>query len=188
MGLLNMLRKIKKTEKEMRILTLGLDNAGKTTILRKLTDEEISNTTPTQGFNVKTVSQAGFKLHVWDIGGQKALRPYWKNYFEHTDALLYVIDSSDKARVEESGNELNVLLETEELAGVPLLVFANKQDIEGALTAKKLTELMQLGNIRDRNWQIHACSAHVKDEEGPPKVTSGIMEGIQWVLDQNKAK
>jgi hypothetical protein len=69
MGLLTLLRKLKKTEKEFRILVLGLDNAGKTTALKKLADEDITHTMPTQGFNIKSVLHEGFKLNVWDIGG-----------------------------------------------------------------------------------------------------------------------
>jgi ADP-ribosylation factor-like protein 3 len=69
MGLLTYLRKLKKTDKEARILVLGLDNAGKTTILKKMAEEDISHTMPTQGFNIKSVVHDGFKLNVWDIGG-----------------------------------------------------------------------------------------------------------------------
>ncbi len=70
MGLLTLLRKLKRTDKEARILVLGLDNAGKTTILKKLADEDITHTMPTQGFNIKSVQHEGFKLNVWDIGGE----------------------------------------------------------------------------------------------------------------------
>ena len=88
MGLLTLLRKLKRTEKEARILVLGLDNAGKTTILKKMSEEDIDTIMPTQGFNIKSLAHDGFKLNVWDIGGQKAIRPYWKNYYEGTDALV----------------------------------------------------------------------------------------------------
>ena len=88
MGLLSMLRSLKKSNKELRLLLLGLDNAGKTSCLKKLSDEEISHIMPTQGFNIKSLQQEGFKLNVWDIGGQKAIRPYWKNYYDNTDALV----------------------------------------------------------------------------------------------------
>lgn len=77
---------------QARILVLGLDNAGKTTILKKLSDEDITSITPTQGFNIKSLKHDGFKLNVWDIGGQKAIRAYWRNYYEQTDAIIYVID------------------------------------------------------------------------------------------------
>merc|ERR1711998_608269 len=120
MGLLSLLRKLKKSETEVRILMLGLDNSGKTTILKRLSDEDITHVTPTQGFNIKSLMHEGFKLNVWDIGGQKTIRPYWKNYFDNTDALVYVIDSADRRRVEESGDELTQLLDEDKMAGVPL--------------------------------------------------------------------
>ena len=88
MGLLSLLRKLKKSDREARILVLGLDNSGKTTILKRMSDEEISHVMPTQGFNIKSVMQNDFKLNVWDIGGQKSIRPYWRNYFDQTDALV----------------------------------------------------------------------------------------------------
>ncbi len=98
-----MLRRLRKNEGEARILVLGLDNAGKTTILKKLSEEDITTITPTQGFNIKSLVHDGFKLNVWDIGGQRSIRPYWRNYFDQTDALVYVIDSADRKRLEESG-------------------------------------------------------------------------------------
>merc|ERR1739847_252565 len=99
MGLLSLLRKLKKSEKEVRVLMLGLDNSGKTSILKRLSDEDISTIMPTQGFNIKSLVHEGFKLNVWDIGGQKTIRAYWSNYFEASDALVYVIDSSDSRRL-----------------------------------------------------------------------------------------
>ena len=117
-GLINILRNLRKNKKdELKILVLGLDKAGKTTILKALSNEvqpivsqDISTITPTQGFNIKNLSHDKFKLNVWDIGGQKALREYWANYFEKNDALVYVIDSSDTKRIKEAGNELENLL------------------------------------------------------------------------------
>merc|ERR1719389_1534926 len=164
MGLLSILRAMKKDEKEARILMLGLDNAGKTTILKNLADEDASQVMPTQGFNVKSIMQEGFKLNVWDIGGQKSIRPYWSNYFESSDVLVYVIDSSDRRRLEESGQELRELLAEEKLNGVPLLVFANKQDLLQATPAEEISEKLALAAIRDRTWQIQASSA--KDGTG----------------------
>ena len=70
------------------MLVLGLDNSGKTTILKKLSDEDITQIMPTQGFNIKSLMHDGFKLNVWDIGGQKSIRPYWRNYYDQTDALV----------------------------------------------------------------------------------------------------
>merc|ERR1719482_2231655 len=139
---------MKKDEKEARILMLGLDNAGKTTVLKKLSEEDITHIMPTQGFNIKSLVHEGFKLNVWDIGGQKTIRPYWSNYFESSDALVYVIDSSDRRRLEESGTELNELLAEDKLAGIPLLIFANKQDLLQAVPADEICNELKLNEIK----------------------------------------
>ncbi|XP_055528533.1 ADP-ribosylation factor-like protein 3 [Wyeomyia smithii] len=173
MGLLSLLRKLRSTpEKELRILLLGLDNAGKTTLLKQLASEEVSQVTPTAGFNIKSVVSDGFKLNVWDIGGQSKIRPYWKNYFENTDVLIYVIDSSDRKRLEETGDELAELLLDDKLKNVPLLVFANKQDIAGSLKASEIAECLKLVKLKNRTWQIQGCSAL----EG-----TGVKDGMDWV-------
>lgn len=178
MGLLSILRKLKSNpEQDLRILLLGLDNAGKTTLLKKLASEDVSHITPTQGFNIKSVQSNSFKLNVWDIGGQRKIRPYWKNYFENTDVLIYVIDSSDSIRFEETGTELMELLEEEKLMGVPVLIFANKQDLINASRASTIAEELRLSKIRDRPWQIQPCSA----TEG-----EGIQDGIDWVMKNVK--
>ena len=130
MGLLDFLRKFNKPETEVRILILGLDNAGKTTILKNLCKEDVTHITPTQGFNIKSLAYNSFKLNIWDVGGQKSIRPYWRNYFDTTNAMIYVIDSSDRRRMEETGIELQQLLDEDKLSGVPLLIFANKQVIQ----------------------------------------------------------
>ncbi|KAF4690065.1 hypothetical protein FOZ62_003096, partial [Perkinsus olseni] len=173
MGLLSILKKLKRDEREARILVLGLDNAGKTTILRKLSDEDITQVMPTQGFNIKSLVRDGFKLNVWDIGGQKTIRPYWSNYFEATDGLVFVIDSADRRRLEESGKELNELLQEDKLGGTALLVFANKQDLLQALPANEISEALHLDNIRDRTWTIQACSA---------KSGEGVQDGMEWLV------
>jgi small GTP-binding protein len=105
---------------------------------------------PTQGFNIKSLMQNEFKLNVWDIGGQKSIRPYWRNYFDQTDALIYVIDSADRRRMEETGIELAQLLEEDKLAGVPMLIFANKCDLLNALTVSEISAGLNLHTIRDR--------------------------------------
>lgn len=177
MGLLQLLRSLKKSEGEARVLMLGLDNAGKTTILKALSDEDITTITPTQGFNIKSLMRDGFNLKIWDIGGQKTIRAYWRNYFEQTDALIYVIDSSDKKRLAESGHELDLILQEEKMNGVPLMVFANKQDLVGSATGDEIADLLNLCAVRDRPWQIQSCSAKRGD---------GLAEGMEWVMKQVK--
>eukprot|EP00032_Breviata_anathema_P000684 JZ550183.1.p1 GENE.JZ550183.1~~JZ550183.1.p1 ORF type:complete len:180 (+),score=15.83 JZ550183.1:104-643(+) len=179
MGLLALLRRFKKHEKELRIVMLGLDNAGKTTILKRLANEDFNHVMPTQGFNMKSVTTEGFKLNVWDIGGQRSIRPYWQNYFEQTDALVYVIDSADRRRLEETGIELNELLMEDKLAGVPVLIFANKQDLLNALPAKDIAEGLNLHSIRGRRWQIQGCSATSKDSQA-------LNDGVEWLVKATK--
>lgn len=173
MGILDWFRSAKPTPKEARILILGLDNAGKTSILKKLSDEDINHIMPTQGFNMKSLTQEGFKLNVWDIGGQRAIRPYWRHYFENADVLVYVVDSADKRRLEEAGTELDQLLEEEKLAGVPLLVYANKQDLVSAVPAAGIADSMNLTSLRDRAWHVQQCSA---------KTGNGLQEGMDWLM------
>ncbi|XP_021926124.1 ADP-ribosylation factor-like protein 3 isoform X2 [Zootermopsis nevadensis] len=157
----------------------GLDNAGKTTLLKKLASEDITHITPTQGFNIKSVQSEGFKLNVWDIGGQRKIRPYWRNYFENTDVLIYVIDSADRKRLEETGHELEELLMEDKLANVPLLVYANKQDLLHAAPASDIAEGLGLHTIKDRPWQIQACSATAGE---------GVKDGMEWVCKNIKKK
>ena len=173
MGLLKLLRGLKKGDKEARILVLGLDNSGKTTILKALSDEQIDNIQPTQGFNIKALTQDNFKLNVWDIGGQAAIRPYWKNYFENTDGLVYVVDSADDARLNESSEELKQLIAEGALAKVPLLVFANKQDLTFAVDVEAIIASLNLKEINDRTWNIQACSALTKE---------GLQDGMEWLV------
>ncbi|KAJ3397242.1 ADP-ribosylation factor protein 3 [Lobulomyces angularis] len=176
MGLLSLLRKLRKQDREVKILLLGLDNAGKTTILKRLASEAIQDIKPTQGFNIKTVVQDGFKMTLWDIGGQKTIRPYWRNYFESADILIYVIDSSDRRRLEETGIELHSLLEEAKLVEVPLLVFANKQDLMNSLPADEIAVGLNLNSIRNRKWQIQPCSAKNGD---------GVSDGMEWAVNSS---
>nr|ALS05000.1 ADP-ribosylation factor-like protein 2-like protein [Calanus sinicus] len=174
MGLLSILKKLKEKEKEVRLLMLGLDNAGKTTILKKFNGEDINEIAPTLGFNIKTLDHRGFKLNIWDVGGQKSLRSYWRNYFESTDGLIWVVDSADKRRLEDCKNELHSLLGEERLLGATLLVFANKQDLPGALKMEEIAQVLELDKIKMHHWQIVNCSAVTGEN---------LLKGIDWLLD-----
>ncbi|XP_044536470.1 ADP-ribosylation factor-like protein 2 isoform X2 [Gracilinanus agilis] len=132
MGLLTILKKMKQKERELRLLMLGLDNAGKTTILKKFNGEDIDTISPTLGFNIKTLEHRGFKLNIWDVGGQKSLRSYWRNYFESTDGLIWVVDSADQQRMQDCRRELESLL---------------------------VEEILELDAIRSHHWCIQGCSA-----------------------------
>ncbi|XP_057205103.1 ADP ribosylation factor like GTPase 3, like 2 [Triplophysa rosa] len=112
-----------------------------------------------QGFNIRSVASHGMKLNVWDIGSQRKISAFWKKYLEKTDLLIYIIDSIDKKHFEETGMELSELIDEENLAGIPVLVFANKQDLTAACPASEIAKGLNLHTYRDRVWQIQACSA-----------------------------
>ncbi|WRT70891.1 uncharacterized protein IL334_007890 [Kwoniella shivajii] len=175
MGLLTIIRKNKAKSKEMRVLFLGLDNAGKTTILKKLNDENISDISPTLGFNIKTLIRDGYTLNIWDVGGQRTLRPYWRNYFESTDAVVWVVDSSDRIRMKDCQFELKTLLQEERLAGATLLVFANKQDLQGSMTLEEIRDSLDLESISSHRWIVHPCSAYTG---------SGLEQGMKWLVKE----
>ena len=159
---------IKEKEKEVRILILGLDNAGKTTILKRLCGEPIDTIEPTLGFNIQTLqhSNSGYNLNLWDVGGQTSIRAYWRNYFEATDGLIWVVDSSDQLRLQLCKDELLKLLQHEKLAGATLLIMANKQDVPGALSSQQIAQVLELNTAKpyeNRHWSIRPCSAVTGD-------------------------
>merc|ERR1719181_335908 len=121
------------SKKDMRILMVGLDAAGKTTILYKLKLGEVITTTPTIGFNVETVEYKNICFTVWDIGGQDKIRKLWRYYYHGTDGAIFVVDTSDRDRIEDAKEELYKMMNEEEMKGAVLLVLANKQDLPGAM-------------------------------------------------------
>ncbi|XP_057710892.1 ADP-ribosylation factor-like protein 2 [Corythoichthys intestinalis] len=179
MGLLTILRKMRQKEREMRLLILGLDNAGKTTVVKRLNGEDISTIPPTLGFRIITLEHRDYKLNIWDVGGQKSLRSYWRNYFERTDGLVWVVDSADRQRMEDCRQELHKLLLEERLLGSTLLVFANKQDLPGALSEEAIRSALALDDIKNHHWCLIACSA----------VTGqNLLAGVDWLLDDIAAR
>ncbi|KAG4099682.1 ADP-ribosylation factor family-domain-containing protein [Neocallimastix lanati (nom. inval.)] len=165
-------------KKEMRILMVGLDAAGKTTILYKLKLGEIVTTIPTIGFNVETVEYKNISFTVWDVGGQDKIRPLWRHYYQNTQGIIYVVDSNDRDRVQEARDELQRMLNEDELRDALLLVFANKQDLPNAMSAAEITDKLGLHSIRQRDWYIQATCATSGD---------GLYEGLEW-LSQNLKK
>ncbi|KAI9296622.1 ARF/SAR superfamily [Neoconidiobolus thromboides FSU 785] len=162
-------------EKEARILILGLDGAGKTTMLYRLQLGEVVSTIPTIGFNVESVTYKNVNFQVWDLGGQTSIRPYWRCYYANTDAVIYVVDSCDKDRISTSKEELLSMLEEEDLQDAVLLVFANKQDMQGAMTSAEVSEALGLSHLKNRQWAIFKASA-LKGE--------GLEEGLDWVVNK----
>ena len=158
-------------KKEMRILMLGLDAAGKTTILYKLKLGEVVSSVPTIGFNVETVEYKNIKFTVWDVGGQDKIRLLWRHYYQNTQGLIFVVDSSDKDRVDIAREELQRMLGEEELRDAIVLVFANKQDM-GVMSVPEITERLGLHSMKGRDWFIQGTCALTGD---------GLYEGLDWL-------
>ncbi|RXM33148.1 ADP-ribosylation factor-like protein 14 [Acipenser ruthenus] len=169
MGLLS--SKEKKI-KHARILMMGLDAAGKSTFLYMLKFKESVATVPTIGFNVEMIeTDEKFTLTLWDVGGQQEMRTYWKHYYENTEGLVFVVDSADTARLEESKKELNHILKNDHLKKVPVVLLANKQDLPGALSATEITKKFHLKKLFcDRDWYVQPCCA---------KTGVGLEEGLR---------
>jgi len=165
------------SNREYRILMVGLDAAGKTTVLYKLHLGELVTTIPTIGFNVEKVRYKNLTFTVWDIGGQERIRRLWKHYFAGSDAIIFVIDSNDRARIEEARNELKLLLEEDLLRDSVILVIANKQDMPHAMSAAEITDALSMP--KNRQWLVQAACA-VSGE--------GLPEGLDWLASQLQAR
>uniref|UniRef100_A0ABI7ZT40 ADP-ribosylation factor n=1 Tax=Felis catus TaxID=9685 RepID=A0ABI7ZT40_FELCA len=173
-------RRVRSPQRSLRqtsrwIPFLGLDAAGKTTILYKLKLGEIVTTIPTIGFNVETVEYKNICFTVWDVGGQDKIRPLWRHYFQNTQGLIFVVDSNDRERIQEGAEELQKMLQEDELQDAVLLLFANKQDLPNAMAISEMTDKLGLQSLRNRTWYVQATCA----TQG-----TGLYEGLDWLSNE----
>jgi len=159
-------------EQEVPILMVGLDDAGKTTILYKLKLGEVVTTIPTIGFNVETVEYKNISFTVCDVGGQDKIRPLLRHYYQNKKAVIFVVDSNDRDRIELAREELTKMLNEDAMRDAVLLVFANKQDLPNAMAAAEVTNKLGLHNMRNRKWFIQSACATTGD---------GLYEGLDWM-------
>merc|ERR1712230_243497 len=159
-------------KKDCRILMVGLDAAGKTTILYKLKLGEVVTTIPTIGFNVETVEYKNISFTVWDVGGQDKIRPLWRHYYQNTQGIIFVVDSNDRERVGEAKDELNRMLSEDELRDGVLLVLSNKSDLPQAMSAAETADKLGLHSLCNRQWFIQATCATNGE---------GLYEGLDWL-------
>lgn len=157
-------------KRKARVLMIGLDSAGKTTILYRLKLGGDVQTVPTIGLNLEKLAQGKISLMLYDVGGQNNVRPLWRHYLPHPDAFIYVLDSSDRERVEEAASELHKILAKERSSKV--LVFANKQDLPNALSPAQVGEQLTLNTLPNCIWHIQPTCA---------TTGSGLSEGIDWL-------
>ncbi|UJR14148.1 hypothetical protein I4U23_001142 [Adineta vaga] len=158
-------------KKRYRILMLGLDNAGKTSILSRLRLHEFRSTLPTVGFTVETVISERVHFTVWDVGGQDKIRPLWRHYYTGSQGLIFVIDSTDYERVDEARRELEKILTDREMRNISLLVLCNKQDISGSMQPDEVRQVLHLDKLT-RSYAIMPCSA---------LNGNGLSEGLRWL-------
>eukprot|EP01083_Nonionella_stella_P096186 270316_1 len=178
--------KLFSKKKEMRILMVGLDAAGKTTILYKLKLGEVVTTIPTIGFNVETVEYKKINFTVWDVGGQDKIRPLWRHYYQNTHGIIFVVDSNDGERIDDSANiannarkELHRMLQEDELKDAVLLVLANKQDLPNALAVDDVQRRLGLDELVGRDWLCQGSCA---------TTGTGLFDGLDWLSDKLSKK
>ena len=165
-------------KKKIRILVVGLDAAGKTTILYKLKLGEVVTTIPTIGFNVETIEYKNISFASWDIGGEDKIRLFWKPYYQNTQGIIFVIDSSDKERIKNAKEELHRMLAEDDLKEAVLLVLANKQDLQDAITSAEVAEKLELPSLKGVQWFVQNLCATSGD---------GLYDGLDW-LTKNVAQ
>ncbi|KAA3671551.1 ADP-ribosylation factor 6 [Paragonimus westermani] len=160
-------------KKEIRVLMLGLDAAGKTTILYRLKLSNSVTTIPTVGFNVETVTYKNVRFNVWDVGGQEKIRPLWRHYYMGSQGLIFVVDSADRDRIEEARTELHKIANDREMKDAVILVFANKQDLPNVMRSNEIGDRLCLTKLRQRQlWYIQPSIATTGD---------GLQDGLTWL-------
>jgi len=163
-----------EADKPKRLLMVGLDASGKTTMLYAMQMGEVVTTIPTIGFNVETVSNPKLHATVWDVGGKDKIRSLWGHFYKGSEGLIFVVDSNDRDRIEQCRNELERMCAEDALRSLPLLVFANKQDLPNALTVVEVSEALGLGKGMGRLWHVQPSIATLRE---------GLEEGVTWLTD-----
>lgn len=135
----------------------------------------------TIGFNIETIDTKNIKFISWDVGGADKIRVLWKPFYKNISGIIFVIDSTDKERADCAREQLLIMLEEEELKenNIPLLVFANKQDKEGGMTISEITDILDLKNLKGREWHIQGTCAVTGD---------GLHDGINWLCQTITSK
>ncbi|PWN33899.1 P-loop containing nucleoside triphosphate hydrolase protein [Meira miltonrushii] len=160
-------------QKHLEICVLGLQSAGKTSLVNLLAIGQFSDEmVPTVGFNMRKVKSGNVAIKVWDIGGQPRFRSMWERYCRGVSAILFVVDSaiplpySEGAKTNQPTNpwlvatdELHSLMTRPQLAGIPLLVLATKNDVKGAVSAEEVIRVMRLETISNREVSCYSISS-----------------------------
>lgn len=159
-------------KEDRRIVMVGLDAAGKTTVLYNLKLGTVVTTVPTIGFNVEEVEYKNIRFTVWDIGGQDKIRKLWRHYYDGTHGVIFVIDSTDRERLDDAREEIFKMLGEDEMREAALLVLANKQDLPNAMASAEIMDKLGLHDLRGRHWFVQAACATTGE---------GLYEGLDWL-------
>ncbi|XP_077590807.1 putative ADP-ribosylation factor-like protein 5C [Stigmatopora nigra] len=143
--------------REHKVIIIGLDNAGKTTILYQFLTKEAVETTPTVGSNVEQISVGNTHFLMWDIGGQSSLRNTWYSYYSNTEIVILVVDSTDPLRLTLTKDELHRMLAHDDLQSASVLVLANKQDVKGSMTPTEISRHLTLDAVTSHSWHVQPC-------------------------------
>ncbi|XP_062993871.1 putative ADP-ribosylation factor-like protein 5C [Elgaria multicarinata webbii] len=165
--------------REHKVIIIGLDNAGKTTILYQFLMNEVVHTSPTIGSNVEEITLRKTHFLMWDIGGQETLRSTWNTYYSNTEFVILVIDSTDRERLTVTKEELYKMLAHEDLRNAAVLIFANKQDVKNSMSTSEISNFLTLSSIKDHPWHIQGCCALTGE---------GLPAGLEWMISRVPAK
>ncbi|XP_037446082.1 ADP-ribosylation factor-like [Triticum dicoccoides] len=163
--------------KLLKVVMLGLDAFGKTTILYRLHYGDFVQTIPTVGFNVDKVQYKNVSFNVWDVRGQEKLRKLRKIYFSNSDALIYDVDSLDRERIEDARQEFQTIIKEPLMSKSIILVLANKQDLKGSMSPAEVSEGLGLHDLKNKIWHIQGACA-IRGE--------GIYDGLDWLASTLK--
>lgn len=165
--------------KHMEIALVGLENAGKTTLLNVLSGGEAGETVPTIGLNVTTVKKGNVLIKCWDLAGQSKYRSEWGRYARGVDCIIFVVDAADPDRLPIARRELHRMLEDTSLANTPILIAANKVDVTPHVSEKELISQLNLDYVVDQPWIVMPCSATAK---------TNIDVLLKWLMEQRKGE
>ncbi|XP_063231125.1 uncharacterized protein LOC134535784 [Bacillus rossius redtenbacheri] len=181
--------RLEEENSEKRVLVLGLEGAGKSTILAQLTSDDhmpANDIKPTEGFKVTSLSNGAMSLNIWEIGGRESVRRYWGNFLQDTDLLVFVVDAADAHNLSRDVKEVKTLLGDERLAGVPMLVVANKQDKTNALSPQEVADALDLNSIAPSRHRV--CTLGAQTVPGAAKSDPSISEFERVLFDMCSEK
>ena len=174
MGLLGLLRKVKLRERELKLIFIGLENCGKTSIINSFLEKPNEPISPTQGFTINNATKSDYKISLWDLSGAAATRSSWHAFFEGSDGVVFVVDGTDKARFEEAKKEFITAVSKDRNNAMSWLLLVNKQDLPGCSLSQEVAEVFKVGELKTKRVNVMECSA-LKNE--------GVVESINWILN-----